>query len=423
MRNWLRHLGTIYGARSRYESVRALRNTATGVKLTRNLVVMGIETSCDDTAVCVLSSDRRVLSWRRYADREVHDRLGGICPSLAAEQHRSFIDRFVRECLEESGVRLSDLDAVAVSTRPGLVIALRVGISKALSLSREGHIRFVNVHHMQAHATVASLLYPELHYPYVCVLISGGHALITIAYGPASFEVLASSLSGSPGECLDKLARALPPAVLPLGCSHPGAALEQLATRCSSNGHLRYRIIMPGTNGPNFNFSAIKNSYLTLLRKLSSDVLNVEDFCASVQHSVAAHIANKLHHCLDHINISKKIPAEKRYIVVSGGVASNAYIRGALERIGHAYGYLLLAPPPRLCCDNAEMVAWNGIQLILARSSAVIEPDDLPWSLPAQRRSPIGADISAQLPTKPSVRLSMKSIAASKVVFYHKPNV
>ncbi|VDM49071.1 unnamed protein product [Toxocara canis] len=342
MRNWLRHLGTIYGARSRYESVRALRNTATGVKLTRNLVVMGIETrfcdyfrsketflgkektvrsdnslmntvlSCDDTAVCVLSSDRRVLSWRRYADRDVHNRLGGICPSLAAEQHRSFIDRFVRECLEESGVRLSDLDAVAVSTRPGLVIALRVGISKALSLSREGHIRFVNVHHMQAHATVASLLYPELHYPYVCVLISGGHALITIAYGPASFEVLASSLSGSPGECLDKLARALPPAVLPLGCSHPGAALEQLATRCSSNGHLRYRIIMPGTNGPNFNFSAIKNSYLTLLRKLSSDVLNVEDFCASVQydvlqHSVAAHIANKLHHCLDHINISKKV--------------------------------------------------------------------------------------------------------------------
>uniref|UniRef100_A0A914SEQ2 N(6)-L-threonylcarbamoyladenine synthase n=1 Tax=Parascaris equorum TaxID=6256 RepID=A0A914SEQ2_PAREQ len=228
--------------------------------------------SCDDTAVCILSGDRRVLSSRRYANREVQNRLGGICPSLAAEQHRSYIDRFVNECLKESGRRLSDLDAVAVTTRPGLVIALKVGISKALSLAREGHIQFVNVHHMQAHATVASLLYPQLHYPYVCVLISGGHALIAVAYGPADFDILASSLSGSPGECLDKLARALPPSAFQFGYSHLGAALEQLASN-------------------------------------------------------------------------------------------------ALQKVGGAYGYSVLAPPARLCCDNAEMVAWNGIELIRTRSA------------------------------------------------------
>uniref|UniRef100_F1L727 N(6)-L-threonylcarbamoyladenine synthase n=1 Tax=Ascaris suum TaxID=6253 RepID=F1L727_ASCSU len=253
---------------------------------------------------------------------------------------------------------------------------------------------------MQAHATIASLLYPQLHYPYVCVLISGGHALITVANGPANFDVLASSLSGSPGECLDKLARALPSNAFQFGYSHPGAALEQLASKCSPNGHLRYKIAMPGTNGPNFNFTTIKNSYVTLLRKMSPDALHVEDFCASVQ-----------------------IPSERRYIVISGGVASNAYILGALQKVGDAYGYSVLAPPARLCCDNAEMVAWNGIELIRTSSPAVIQASDLPWSISAQRRSPIGRDISAELPTKPKVRLSMKSIAEPKLVFYHKPHV
>ncbi|VDK19423.1 unnamed protein product [Anisakis simplex] len=273
--------------------------------------------------------------------------------------------RFVDECLEESGMRLADLDGIAVSTRPGLVIALRVGIAKALSLARQARTRFVNVHHMQAHATIASLLHPELRFPYVCVLISGGHALITIAYGPENFELLASSVSGSPGECLDKIARSLPSEAFTefIGL-HPGAALEQLAKNCSLDGHLHYRVNMPGTNGPNMDFSSVKNSYLTLLRKLKSASLNVENFCASVQHSVAAHLANKLHHCLEYINNSEKIPTENRRIVVSGGVASNAYILSALEKIAHIYGYSLLTIPPRLCCDNAEMVAWNGILLI-----------------------------------------------------------
>uniref|UniRef100_A0A915BBI6 N(6)-L-threonylcarbamoyladenine synthase n=2 Tax=Parascaris univalens TaxID=6257 RepID=A0A915BBI6_PARUN len=407
---------------SKNDGIRMLRDSPTN-RVTRNLTVMGIETSCDDTAVCILSGDRRVLSSRRYANREVQNRLGGICPSLAAEQHRSYIDRFVNECLKESGRRLSDLDAVAVTTRPGLVIALKVGISKALSLAREGHIQFVNVHHMQAHATVASLLYPQLHYPYVCVLISGGHALIAVAYGPADFDILASSLSGSPGECLDKLARALPPSAFQFGYSHLGAALEQLASKCSSNGHLRYKIAMPGTKSPNFNFTTIKNSYLTLLRKISPDALHVEDFCASVQHSVAAHLANKLHHCLEYIQQSDMMPSERRNIVISGGVASNAYILSALQKVGGAYGYSVLAPPARLCCDNAEMVAWNGIELIRTSSRAVIQGSDLPWSISAERRSPIGRDISAELPSKPKVRLSMKSISEPKLLFYHKPHV
>ncbi|VDO17214.1 unnamed protein product, partial [Brugia timori] len=148
-----------------------------------------IAVSCDDTAVCILNSDRKILSSRRYADREVQKRLGGICPAAVADQHRSYIDLFVDECLDESRVRLCNLDGIAVTTQPGLVICLRVGTEKAISLARKGCIPLIPVHHMQAHATVATLM-TEIPYPYVSVLISGGHSIIAVTNGPDDFEVL-----------------------------------------------------------------------------------------------------------------------------------------------------------------------------------------------------------------------------------------
>ncbi|KAL3985390.1 metallohydrolase glycoprotease/Kae1 family protein [Acanthocheilonema viteae] len=362
----------------------------------RVVTVMGIETSCDDTAVCILNSDRKILSSRRYANREIQKRLGGICPAVAADQHRSYIDLFVDECLNESRLRLCNLDGVAVTTEPGLIISLRVGAEKAVSLARKGCIPIIPVHHMQAHATVATLV-KRIAYPYVSIIISGGHSIIAVANGPDEFEVLLTSTSGSPGECMDKISRALnfeEPELLGL---HPGAALEVMASRSSMNGCKRYSIDVDrfAKMALHFNFSWIKTTYLIMISK--QQILNVPDFCASVQHSIAKYLVRKLNCCLQYLNDSDKIPPRNRLVFASGGVASNKYILAKLDDACKSLGYSLYAPSKFYCCDNAEMIAWNGIQLLAKGAPSIISPEKIPASIFVSSRSPVGVDISPHL--------------------------
>uniref|UniRef100_A0A915PQF9 N(6)-L-threonylcarbamoyladenine synthase n=1 Tax=Setaria digitata TaxID=48799 RepID=A0A915PQF9_9BILA len=351
--------------------------------------------SCDDTAVCILNNNRKILSSRRYANRVVQKRLGGICPAVAADQHRSFISQFVEECLDESRLRLCDLDGVAVTTRPGLTICLRVGAEKAVSLARKGYISLIPVHHMQAHATVATLT-KQVSYPYVSVLISGGHSIIAVTNGPNNFEVLLTSTSGSPGECIDKISRALnfkEPELLDM---HPGAALEIMASRASTDGCKRYSIDINRFTkmALHFNFSWIKATYLVMISR--QPIIDIPDFCASVQHSVARYLEEKLKCCLQYLNSSDKIPCHNRLVFVSGGVASNKYILSRLREVCISLGYNLYSPSSYFCCDNAEMIAWNGLQLLSIRG-AFIPPEKIPASIYVLPRSPIGVDISPHL--------------------------
>ncbi|VDK84452.1 unnamed protein product [Litomosoides sigmodontis] len=319
--------------------------------------------SCDDTAVCILNSNKKILSSRRYANREIQKRLGGICPATVADQHRSYIDLFVDECLNESRLRLCNLDGIAVTTGPGLVISLRVGAEKAVALARKGCIPLIPVHHMQAHATIATLIKP-ISYPYVSVLISGGHSIIAVTNGPDNFEVLLTSTSGSPGECMDKISRVLNFEDPELHALHPGAAVEVLASRSSVDGCKRYSIDVERFSKMDlhFNFSWIKSTYLNMISKRPT--LNVPDFCASVQHSIAQYLVKKLDCCLQYLNSSDKIPPRNRLVFISGGVASNKYILAKLDDVCESLGYSSCSPSKFYCCDNAEMIAWNGIQLL-----------------------------------------------------------
>ncbi|CAG9538452.1 unnamed protein product [Cercopithifilaria johnstoni] len=360
------------------------------------VVVMGIETSCDDTAVCILNSNRRILSSRRYANREIQKRLGGICPAVAADQHRSYIDLFVDECLNESRIRLCNLNGIAVTTGPGLIISLRVGAEKAVSLARKGCIPLIPVHHMQAHATIATLMKP-VPYPYVSVLISGGHSIIAVTNGPDDFEVLLTSTSGSPGECMDKISRALDFEEPELHDLHPGAALEVMASRSSVDGFKRYSIDIDkfAKMALHFNFSWIKATYLVMIS--GQRTLNVPDFCASVQHSIAKYLVKKLNCCLQYLNDFDKIPPRNRLVFISGGVASNKYILAKLDDVCGSLGYSLCAPSKFYCCDNAEMIAWNGLQLLAKGAPSIVPPEKIPASIFVSSRPPIGVDISSNL--------------------------
>ncbi|EYC17274.1 hypothetical protein Y032_0031g2369 [Ancylostoma ceylanicum] len=348
---------------------------------------------CDDTAVALVQDDKKVLSSRRFADRETQRRLGGISPREAALQHKEHLPRLLGECLQESGLSVSDVDAIAVTTKPGLVIALKEGIRKGLELSRLYKKDFISIHHMRAHALSAFLVCDSLSFPFISMLISGGHALIVLARSASDFTIFGKyceSTSGSPGECLDKIARELRISEMKEFLDvHPGAAVEQLASRSSPNGHLRYSVIGPHTSGADMNFSQLKSSYLNLARKHSTEEgFSIEDFCASVQHHVTRHIVSKLHNCLEYLRVSGQLP-DIKHIVISGGVAANGYICNGISKLANLHGLEVVKVPPRLCTDNAEMVAWNGILCLMENSADVHRYPEIPESVYAHARFPI----------------------------------
>ncbi|EFO92811.1 hypothetical protein CRE_18195 [Caenorhabditis remanei] len=294
---------------------------------TRNysLKVLGIETSCDDTAVAIVSSDRKILAAERYTEREIQRKQGGINPSVCAQQHRQHLPRLIEKCLSDAGTSPKELDAVAVTVTPGLVIALKEGISAAIKFARSHNLPLIPVHHMRAHALSILLIDESIRFPFSTLLLSGGHALIAVAESEEIFKLYGESISGSPGECIDKVARHLGPLGSEFDGIHSGSAVEILASRSSESGHLRYPISLPHVEKANMNFDQIKGSYLNLLdriRKNGEDV-DIPDFCASLQNTVTRHIATKLHCFYDSLSAEDRLP---RQLVIGGGVAANRYI-------------------------------------------------------------------------------------------------
>ncbi|PIO67018.1 hypothetical protein TELCIR_11249 [Teladorsagia circumcincta] len=219
------------------------------------------------------------------------------------------------------------------------------------------------------------------------------------------------STSGSPGECLDKIARELEiNDIEEFRDVHPGAAVEQLASRASENGHLRYTALGPCTSGADMNFSQLKSSYLNLVRKHRGDVdFSVEDFCASVQHHVTRHLVSKLHNCLEYLHSSEELSSIK-HLVLSGGVAANGYICNAISKLASFHGLEVIKVPPRLCTDNAEMIAWNGILCLRENSSNIHRYPEIPESVYAHARFPIGTCSRSLVPSKPKRRLGITTV-------------
>lgn len=389
-----------------------LRRCGSCTPSVRNIhTVLGIETSCDDTAVSIVTSDRRILASRRVNDRGTLAKLGGICPSFVSQQHRSLLPSLIDDCLHTAKLRAADLSAVAVSTRPGLVIALKEGVSAAIEISRLYRIPLIPVHHMRAHALVSSLCHPDLQYPFVALLVSGGHSLVALVRSADHFELIVDSEHGSAGECLDKVGRELD-----LDCSvdHPGAALEKAAARAPIGSHLSLDI--PGvssTSEASFHFSALKSSLLSLLRKkkqLGEDV-DVDKFAAAAQHHTARHLCSRLHAALEFLSQEGSI-GEGGRVVMAGGVASNSYLRSCVAKVCSLHSLQFLRLPPALCTDNGEMIAWSGVKMIEERSDSIIPWESIPSSLYVHAREEIGKNRNREVPAKTKIMIKSSSIHA-----------
>jgi N6-L-threonylcarbamoyladenine synthase len=315
--------------------------------------VMGIETSCDETAVSVIEAPAgtqpvgRILSNVVYSQLAEHRRFGGVVPEIAARAHLERIDGLVAQALDEAGLGLADLDAIAATGGPGLIGGVMVGVMTAKALAFAHDKPFIAVNHLEGHALSVRLTEPVA-FPYLLLLVSGGHCQLLTVRGPGDFTRLGTTIDDAAGECFDKTAKLL-------GLGFPGGpAVEKAAV---GGDPKRFALPRPMWRKPgcDFSFSGLKTAVRLAVEKLPpGDPQAIADLCASFQRTVGDVFADRCTHAL--------ALAPSATLVVAGGVAANAYLRSRLEEVAAVHGATLVAPPVRLCTDNGAMIAWAGAE-------------------------------------------------------------
>ena len=356
---------------------------------------MGIESSCDDTGVAIVAVDAanareaKILSNVVCSQADIHAPFGGVVPKLAQEAHQNAIDNAVDNALDEAGIQLTDLEAVGVTIGPGLSLCLRVGVTKAKDICAQYGIQMIDVHHMEAHALVARLA-DDVPFPFLCLLVSGGHNLLLVVEGIGRFVQLGTTLDDALGECYDKTARALDLEAVPSG----GAALEALARDGDENA-FKFPVPLKKRRTCDFSFAGLKTSVRLAIEKEQEkankkvvagdggaertgvDVppaaipRNIKaDIAASFQKTAAMHLDERVQRAFEWV---KESHPDVKHLVVAGGVASNQYLRTRLAKVCKESGAHLVCPPAKLCTDNGAMVAWCAIER--TRAGLPIGPD------------------------------------------------
>ncbi|CAI0439388.1 unnamed protein product [Linum tenue] len=303
-----------------------------------DLVVLGIETSCDDTAVAVVRSNGEILSQVISSQSELLARYGGVAPKMAEEAHSLVIDQVVEEALDKANLTANNLSAVAVTIGPGLSLCLRVGVRKARKLAGAFNLPIIGVHHMEAHALVARIIEHDLHFPFLALLISGGHNLLVLARDLGHYIQLGTTIDDAIGEAYDKTAKWL---ALDLRKSG-GPALEELAKEGNAQA-VKFSTPMKQHKDCNFSYAGLKTQVRLAIESRNINP-EIPISAASIQER------------------SSRADIAASFQVVSGGVASNKYVRSRLYTVVEKNDLKLVCPPPNLCTDNGVMVAWTGIE-------------------------------------------------------------
>jgi N6-L-threonylcarbamoyladenine synthase len=335
-------------------------------------LVLGIETSCDETAAAVLAPDGAVLAEAVLSQLD-HAAYGGVVPEIAARAHLAHLPALLRQVMGRAGVAFADLGGVAATCGPGLIGGLIVGAGVGKGVALSAGLPFVAVNHLEAHALTARLpgLAPDgAPLPYLLLLVSGGHCQCLAVDGVGRYRKLGGTVDDSVGEAFDKVGKML-------GLGWPGGpALERLATGGDAAAFALPRPLL-GRPGCDFSFSGLKTAVAQLVAPYEGALPAqfAADVAASFQASVAAVLADRAAHALD-------MMPEARLLVVAGGVAANGAVRAALRDLAAARGVTFLAPPLRLCGDNAVMVAWTGIERLRLGFSDALDAATRPrWPL------------------------------------------
>ena len=332
-------------------------------------IVLGIESSCDETAAALVTTDRRIVAQRIASQDAEHAPYGGVVPEIAARAHAERLAPMIAAVMDDAGLQLADLDAIAATAGPGLIGGVMVGLVSAKALAMAGDVPLIAVNHLEGHALSPRLADAELGFPYALLLVSGGHCQILRVEGVGQYRRLATTIDDALGEAFDKTAKIL-------GLGFPGGpAVERLAREGDPRAVPLPRPLV-GSGEPHFSFAGLKSA---VLRAKESGRHANADIAASFQQAALDCVLDRLRIALDAMG---PVPA----LVVAGGVAANQAIRGALEKMATARGMRFVAPPLALCTDNAAMIAWAGCERlgqsdpldIAARPRWPLDPDAEP---------------------------------------------
>jgi N6-L-threonylcarbamoyladenine synthase len=349
-------------------------------------MVLGIETSCDETSAAVVTRDAsgagHIVSNVVLSQVTEHAPYGGVVPEIAARAHLVHLDGLLRQAMAEAGVGFDDIDAVAATAGPGLIGGVLTGLmtAKAIALATGKPLYAIN--HLEGHALTPGLT-EGLRPPYLMLLVSGGHTQLVSINAVGDYTRLGTTIDDALGEAFDKTAKLL-------GLGYPGGPEVEKAAAAGNAGRFDFPVPMKGRPGCNFSFSGLK----TAVRQaaVAADPLteaDVADICTSFQRAVCGAVGDRVAHAMNEFCSLHRESAGSRVLVAAGGVAANKALRSALEEVCAANDFRLSVPPVALCTDNAAMIAWAGVEQMNLR-----EGDDL--SVQARARWPLDPEAAPQ---------------------------
>jgi N6-L-threonylcarbamoyladenine synthase len=342
-------------------------------------LILGIESSCDETAAALVGSDRRVLAHLLAGQESAHGPYGGVVPEIAARAHVEILPDLIERVLAEAGTELAEVDAIAATAGPGLIGGVMVGLVAAKGLALAAGKKLVAVNHLEGHALSPMLSDPSLAFPYLLLLVSGGHCQLLFVEGVGRYRRLATTIDDAAGEAFDKTAKLL-------GLGFPGGPAVERAAGEGDPAAVKLPRPLLGSSEPHFSFAGLKSA---VLRAKESGRHATNDIAASFQQAAVDCLVDRTRLALE------RVP-EASALVVAGGVAANRAVRAALAALARARGLAFVAPPLWLCTDNAAMIAWAGA---LRYDAGLTDPLGVPararWPLDPEAERVRGAGVKA----------------------------
>jgi len=353
--------------------------------------ILGIETSCDDTSASIIcdnnNPDERILSNVIETQISEHSPYGGVVPEIASRCHINKLPDVIKTAMSEAECSFDDIDAIAVTAGPGLIGGVIVGVMMAKAISSSADIPIIAVNHLEGHALTARLT-DDVSFPYLLLLISGGHCQILIVENAGKYELIGKTIDDALGEAFDKTAKML-------GLGYPGGPIVE--QRALNGDKKRFKFPRPLINRQHkehtnnisecdFSFSGLKTAVLRQIEKIqlengSLTEQDIDDICASFQFTCGDIITNRMERA---INIFRQKYPDAENIVIAGGVSANQYLKSRMDETAKPYNMKVFSPPLKLCTDNAAMIAWAGLEKIKLNPDDYAPMDFIPrarWSL------------------------------------------
>lgn len=341
------------------------------------MLILGLESSCDETAAALVTGDRQVLAHTLAGQEAAHRPFGGVVPEIAARAHVEVIGTLITAALDEAGVTLAEVDAVAATAGPGLIGGVMVGLVTGKALALAAGKPLIAVNHLEGHALSPRLSDPTLDFPYLLLLVSGGHCQLLLVEGVARYRRLATTIDDAAGEAFDKTAKLL-------GLGFPGGPAVERAARDGDATAVPLPRPLLNSREPHFSFAGLKAAVARAVGTASP-----EDLAASFQQAVVDCLVDRTRRAM------ARAP-DVTALVVAGGVAANGSVRGALEALALEHGLRFVAPPLWLCTDNAAMIAWAGAERFAAGLTDPLDTAARPrWPLDPSAEAVRGAGVKA----------------------------